>query len=285
MIRRLLPAAAAALLLAGCDGLDREGMLLPVDPAYTPELLLSEKDGIASPDGLLWENGRLYIADEGGSALRLWEPGKPVATLAGAEQGLKSPEDLVRGADGALWFTDDDAGGVWRYAPDGALTHELGDIKSSEALAAVPGGGLLVGDGEKGRLVRTGAPAQPLRIAKPEGLAWDDAGNLYIADNKEDVLYRLARDGRLHRAIAGREGFSPESLHFAEGALLITDSHNGKLYRYTPEEGLKVLALFAGELENLQGVTTDAEGNIYVSVQSDLENRRGYVFRLVRRAS
>ena len=285
MMRRLLALVSGALLLAGCDGLDREGMLLPLDPGYTPELLLSDKDGIASPDGLLWEEGRLYIADEGGSALRLWEPGRPVQTLAGPEQGLKSPEDVVRGADGALWFTDDDAGGVWRYAAEGGLTHQFAGIKSSEALAAVPGGGLLVGDGESGRLVRTAAAAQPLRIAKPESLAWDGSGNLYIADNKEDVLYLLTRDGRLHRPIAAREGFSPESLHFADGALFITDSGNGKLYRYTPEEGLRVLAVFAGELANLQGVTTDADGNIYVSVQSDLKGRRGYVFRLSRRAS
>ena len=276
-MRRLL--ALAALALAGCDALDRRAMVMPLAGGLEPEVVLSSADGIASPDGLKWENGRLLIADEGGSAIRVWTPGGKVETLADAEDGLRSPEDLARGRDGALYASDDDAGGIWRVGADGAVSHHLRQVRSSEGLGAAADGSLILGDGGSGRILPLGA-----RVAKPEGFAPDGRGNLWIADNDENVLYLRTADGALHRPLAERSGFSPESLHHDGEALLITDSAHGRLYRYTPEDGLETIALFAGELANVQGVTTDDAGNIYVSVQSDLKGRRGYVLRLKRAA-
>jgi sugar lactone lactonase YvrE len=287
-VRRLLLALALAGL-AGCGELNREGMLLVLDPAFQAETLLTEADGITSPDGLRWEGGALYIADEGGSAVRVLKDEK-LATLADARSGLKSPEDLARGADGALYWTDDDAGGLWRLGSDGKAARRLpaqGPLKSTEGLVLAPSGALLVGGGETGRIVLLrkdgGTTVLPLRIEKPESMAFDAAGNLYIADNQADILYVVTQDGRLHRAIANREGFSPETLHFAGGALLITDSRNGKLHRYAPEDGLATVAVLAGALGNVQGVTSDEAGNIYLSVQTDLKAKRGTILRLKRR--
>lgn len=286
--RRLLLAAGLACLLAGCDTLDRRAMVMVPGGDYAPEILLSNEDGIVSPDGLLWHQGQLAIADEGGSAVRVWTPGGRVTTLASKEDGLLSPEDLAWPEDGILHFTDDDGGGLWWFK-GGQAAQRLSagaPLEQSEGLALAPSGALVVGGGETGRAVFLSpdgrAASLNLRLAKVESLAFDAGGNLYIADNRGDVLYLLGRDGRLRRPIAGREGFSPESIHFADGALLITDSRHGKLYRYAPEEGLSTLAVFAGELANVQGVTTDEAGNIYVSVQTDLKAGRGFVLRLRR---
>jgi sugar lactone lactonase YvrE len=287
-VRRLFLVLALGAL-AGCGKLDRGAMLLVLDPAYQAETLLTQADGIASPDGLRWEQGNLFIADEGGSAVRVLKADGRLETLAEAKQGLKSPEDLARGADGALYWTDDDAGGLWRLGPEGAARRlpAEGPLASTEGLAAAPSGALLVGGGEAGRIVLLhpdgSTSVLPLRITKPESMAFDAAGNLYIADNKDDILYVVTREGRLHRAIANREGFSPETLHFAEGALLITDSRNGKLHRYAPEDGLATVAVLAGALANVQGVTSDDAGNIYLSVQTDLKAKRGTIIRLKRR--
>lgn len=284
---RLLAFAGLAFL-AACGQLDQRAMLLVLDPSYEAETLLTNADGISSPDGLHWENGRLFIADEGGSAIRVLSADGRVSTLATAKDGLQSPEDLARGSDAALYWTDDDAGGLWRLPADGAAARRLpaqGPLTSTEGVAAAPTGGILTGGG--GRILLLAADGRlaplPVRIAKPESMAFDEAGNLYVADNEANILYVFTKDRRLHRPVAGREGFSPESLHFANGALLITDSRHGKLHRYTPQDGLETVAVLAGELANVQGVTSDPRGNIYLSVQTDLKAQRGTILRLRRK--
>jgi streptogramin lyase len=284
---------AAALALAGCGKLDQEAMVLTVEPGWTAEVVASEKDGFGSPDGLLWAGGTLYVADEGGSALRSWRPGSRPATLADSGAGLASPEDLVRDPAGNVYFTDDTRGGLWRTDSSGrtsALVAPGRGLPSTEGLGLSPAGDLVVGDAPGHRVLKV-APDGTVSvligpeksIAKPESFAFDGAGNLYIADNRDNILYRLAPDGRLHKAIADRPGFSPESLRFAGGAVFITDSDNGKLHRYTPDDGLSVVALFGGSLANIQGIAADDKGDLYLSVQSDLKGRKGYILKLSRK--
>lgn len=284
---------ALALAMAGCGKLDQEAMVLTVEPGWSAQVVATEKDGFASPDGLLWAGGTLYVADEGGSAVRAWRPGTRPAILADSKAGLASPEDLVRDSAGNVYFTDDTRGGLWRTDPAGrtaALVAPGRGLPSTEGLGLSPAGDLVVGDAPGHRVLKV-KPDGTLsvligpekNIAKPESFAFDDSGNLYIADNRDNVLYLLGADGRLHQAIADRPGFSPESLHFAGGALFITDSDNGKLFRYTPDDGLNVVAAFGGTLANIQGITADESGALYLSVQSDLKGRKGYILKLSRR--
>lgn len=276
-MRAPLALAAFSLLLAGCDRLDREAMVLTLEPGWTAQIVATEKDGLASPDGLLWSDGTLYIADEGGSAVRAWRPGERIRTLAGPEDGLASPEDVARGEDGTLYVSDDSTGGILAIGPSGRIRLPS---PPTEGLA-VAAGGLLAGDAEGHRILAlAGAAPLPHRIAKPESFAWDGRGGLYVADNRDRILYLVTAEGRLHRPIADQRGFSPESIHHDGRRLLITDSEHGKLLRYSPEEGLTAIALFGGTLANIQGVTSDEAGNVYVSVQSDLKGRRGYILRL-----
>jgi DNA-binding beta-propeller fold protein YncE len=290
---RRLTLLALALALAGCGKLDQEAMVLTVEPGWTAEVAASGKDGFASPDGLLWSGGTLYVADEGGSAVRAWRPGNRPAILADAKAGLASPEDLVRDPAGNVYFTDDTRGGLWRIDTAGrtsALVAPGRGLRSTEGLGLSPAGDLVVGDAPGHRVlkVRPDGSVSVLvgaekNIAKPESFAFDGAGNLYIADNRDNVLYLLRGDGRLHRVIADRPGFSPESLRFAGGALFITDSDNGKLFRYRPDDGLNVVAVFGGSLANIQGIAADEAGALYLSVQSDLKGRKGYILKLSRK--
>jgi sugar lactone lactonase YvrE len=290
---RWLGLFALALALAGCGKLDQKAIVLTVEPGWTAEIVASEKDGFGSPDGLLWASGTLYVADEGGSAVRAWRPGTRPAILADSRSGLASPEDLVRDSAGNVYFTDDSRGGLWRPDRAGrtaALVAPGRGLPSTEGLGLSPSGDLVVGDAPGHRVLKV-SPDGSLSvligpdkaIAKPESFAFDNLGNLYIADNRENVLYLLRSDGRLHRAIADRPGFSPESLLHSGGTLFITDSVNGKLFRYTPDDGLRVVAIFGGSLANIQGIAADGDGGLYISVQSDLEGRKGYILRLSRK--
>lgn len=291
-MRRLI-LCALALSLAGCGKLDQEAMVLTVEPGWTAEVAARDKDGFSSPDGLLWAGGTLYVADEGGSAVRAWRPGLRPTILADARAGLASPEDMVRDSAGNIYFTDDTRGGLWRIDAAGrtaALVAPGRELPSTEGLGLSPDGDLVVGDAPGHRVVKVSPDGKlsvllgpEKKIAKPESFAFDDSGNLYIADNHDNVLYLLRTDGRLHRAVADRPGFSPESLRFSGGSLFITDSDNGKLHRYSPHDGLNVVAVFGGSLANVQGIAADESGALYLSVQSDLKGRKGYILKLSRK--
>jgi sugar lactone lactonase YvrE len=267
-------------------------MVLMTDPTYRASVFSTNKDGITVPDGLLWRQGQLFIADEGGSALRLWQPATGIQTLSDASLGLQSPEDIVSDAEGNLFWSDDDAGGVWQRDVTGKTLQLAGKDKgllSTEAIALAPNGQILAGDGKKHQVFsvsRNGdvtvflGPGYGIR--KPESMVFDERGNLYIADNQDQIVYVLTPEMKLQRLLEKRAGFSPETMWYTNGALFITDSYAGKLYRYTPEDGLKTIAVLGGKLAVVNGITMDEQGSIYLSIQTDLQRKIGYILKLER---
>ncbi|MDQ2975529.1 MAG: hypothetical protein M3R69_08985 [Acidobacteriota bacterium] len=268
----------------------KDGLVLITDQTYNASVFATNKTGFGAPDGLLWNKGKLYLADEGGVALEVWSRDAGVKKLLDSQFGTESPEDLVIDGEGNIFFSDDDAGGVWEVDAQGKQSLLAGKDKglySTEGIALAPDGSILVGDGDRHEVFqvsKAGAVSvflgREFGITKPESMTFDDKGNLYIADNKDNVLYLLDRNHQLHRVIDRKDKFSPETIFFSKGSLYITDSQAGKLYVYTPNEELKTIAAFGGQLKNIQGVTVDEQGDIYVSVQSDLKNKVGYIIKI-----
>jgi len=277
------------VFLTSCK-LQKEGLVIMTDASYKASMFATSKTGFGSPDGLLWRNGKLYLANEGSVALEVWSKADGLKRLADAKLGFLSPEDLVMDKDGNIFFTDDDAGGLWEVDALGGTHLIAGKDKgliSTEGIALAADGSLLVGDGEQHevfRVTRDGKVAEFLGkeygITKPESMVFDDKGNLYIADNEDNVLYLLDLNHQLHRIVDRKDTFSPETIYFYKGSLYITDSHNGKLYVYAPNEEVRTIAAFGGQLKNVQGITVDDQGNIFVSVQSDLKHDVGEIIEI-----
>jgi sugar lactone lactonase YvrE len=265
------------------------------DSSYKASIFATNKTGIGSPDGLVWRGNTLYLADEGSDALEVWSQAGGLKRLADAKLGCLSPEDLVIDKDGNIFFTDDDAGGLWEVDAHGVPRQVAGKEKgliSTEGLALAPDGSLLVGDGEQHevfRVTRDGKVSEFLGkefgITKPESMVFDDKGNLYIADNEDNILYLLDANHTLHRLIERRDSFSPETIFYSKGSLYITDSKDGKLYVYNPSEELKTIAAFGGQLKNVQGITVDDGGNIYLTVQTDLKHNAGDIIEISKESS
>src|SRR6266446_2730336 len=277
------------VLLTSCK-LQKQGLVIMTDHSYKASVFATNKAGFGSPDGLLWHKGKLYLADEGGVALESWNQHEGLKKLIDAGFGVESPEDLVIDSQDNIFFTDDDAGGLWEYTADGKSRLVAGKDKgliSTEGIALAPDDSILVGDGEQHEVFRvtrdgnvTVFLGKEYGITKPESMVFDEKGNLYIADNEDNVLYLLDASRKLHRIVDRKDQFSPETIFYSKGSLYITDSHASKLYLYTPNEELKTIAAFGGQLKNVQGVTVDERGDIYVSIQSDLKHKLGYIVKI-----
>src|SRR5260370_41196533 len=108
--------------------------------------------GFGSPDGLIWHKGKLYIADEGGSALEVWSKADGLKTLMDSSFGISSPEKLVVDSEGNAFFTDDAVGGLWEVDAGGKRRLVAGRGKAliyTKGIALAPDGSILVDDSEQ----------------------------------------------------------------------------------------------------------------------------------------
>src|SRR5438105_11242514 len=217
----------ACAFLTSC-GIRKEGLVIMTDHSYKATMFATNKIGFGSPDGLLWHKGKLYFADEGGVALESWNRNEGLKKLVDAGFGFQSPEDLVIDSQDNIFFTDDDAGGLWEITADGTPRLIAGKDKgliSTEGIALAPDGSLLVGDGEQHevfRVTRDGQVSeflgQEFGITKPESMVFDDRGNLYIADNEDDVLYLLDREKKLPWVGGPKGSFWAVTIVFSNGS-------------------------------------------------------------------
>ncbi len=168
--------------------------------------------------------GRLLACEHGGRRLSRTEPDGAIVTLADTYQGqrLNSPNDVVARADGSIYFTDPPYGlkdqreekelphnGVYRRAPDGALTLLVDDFERPNGLAISPDGRTLyVDDTARGHIrafdlradgtVGNGRVFADLRAAErgaPDGMKLDVEGNVWCTGS--GGVWVIAPDGTI----------------------------------------------------------------------------------------
>lgn len=212
---------------------------------------------IQCPIGLAFDSaGRLVLADHGNQRIRRIDPAGLITTIAGSgpsgdplgsflgdggpatKATLREPTVLVFDAAGNLYISDRDNDRVRRVDGHGVITTVAGDGSSEFS-----------GDG---------GPATSASFDDPAGLAFDKAGNLFVADSNHHRVRRIDRHGIVTTVVGtGTEGSSgdggpaskaelddPESLVFdAAGNLYIGDAVADVVRKVTPD-GL--ISTFAG---------------------------------------
>lgn len=244
-------------------------------------------------DGICSYSSQLYLADEGSRAVRIMEASGECRTLATAEDGIHSPENIVRAGDGNLYFTDDDVGGLWRLSVDGGKPENLAShLGSTEGLAVTTDGELIVGDALGRRLIAYKLENRTVRaidvpgLRKPESIAAAPDGRLFVADDEGNAVLCIEADGVIHKVLGRRDGLKePDAIAFHNGTLYVIDASTSRLLRFHEAEGLQCIAQFAGKLKNIQGIAVANSGDIYLSVQVDLQRNTGLLLRLSRKST
>lgn len=241
---------------------DREGNLLVVDIPFGRIFridrerhwsLVAEYDGW--PTGLkLHRDGRIHVADYRRGIVRIGRDGT-VETLAEGfrSERFKGPNDLVFGARGELYFTDqgqtglqDPSGRVFRLDADGQLSLLLGGIPSPNGIALnLTGDQLYIAVTRANAVWR--APLLPdgttskvgvwLQLSGaasgPDGLALDQEGGLVVAHLGMSIL-RFDRFGRLTHFLEPGYGLFATNIAFDADDphwLYVVDSGNARILR------------------------------------------------------
>ena len=223
--------------------------------AFTPEFPGLRLGAVVLLDSNGNVLGTTYLSGTGTGGLGVFFPGS-VMTVAGVYRNWSSTQDRIPGINANFEQPSSiafDGSGNMYVADSGSTHNQVRMICASSTSAVIhgtscPGAGIIVrvaGTGIPG-YSGDGAPASSSALSGPSGIAFDGAGNLYIADTGNNVIRKIDAATGLISTVAG-------SLNGAAGF-----SGDGSVAT-------------AAELSSPQGITVDGAGNLYIA---DTANQR-----------
>ena len=156
----------------------------------------AEEAFLDSPMGVLVDQaGNVYVADKGNARVRKIDGAGIITTFAGGGEVFSTgdggpaevahfgdPQGIALDASGSVYVADMHRNRIRKFRPGGRVTTFAGT-----------GEGAFGGDG---------GPAAKALLCRPEGLAVDDNGNVYVADSGNGRVRRIDQSGVIN-TIAG----------------------------------------------------------------------------------
>ena len=231
---------------------------------------------IGSPDAIAVDGqGNIYLADYFHGIRRISANGT-IATIAGTgvpgysgdggpaiNAQLNGPESLAVDPSGNLYIADSSNYRVRKITPDGIII-------------TIAGTGA---EGDSG----DGGPATAAQIDRPDAIAFDRNGNLYIAASSNFRVRKISPAGVITTVYAGDPGPGSEGVAIGFGAdsagnVYLSDVSRYRIRRIS-EDGTVIVAAgngilsFSGDgglaveaqLFGSQGIALDSAGNLYVA--------------------
>ncbi len=190
-----------------------------------------------SPHGIGCDaSGRAYVADQSNGAIRRVDPDGTVTTISSC---FNRPAGLVVAGDGSIYVSDIVENTISRITRDGVVELVAGIARQKGSTDGPPGVAM---------------------FNAPQGLALDRPGNLYVADEKNHVIRRIAPDGTVS-TIAGAAGVAgavdgqgpaarfsePQGVAVDEdGIVYVADSTNHTIRKIMPDGTVSTIAGTAG---------------------------------------
>ncbi len=239
--------------------------------------LFSYPFGVAS-DG----SGHVYIADHGNNTIRESTLGGVVTTVAG-DAGVPGSAD----GTGAAARFNNPAG----MAADGNGNVYVADSGNSTIRKITSAGVVSTFAGSAGNTGSSDGTGSAARFNSPQGVAVDNAGNIYVADSNNDTIRKITSGGTV-TTLAGAAGQSGSSdgaggsARFNEpyalavdsaGNVYVADQANSTIRKITTSGTVSTLAGSAGKAGFTDGsgaiarfnqpyaITVDSGGNVYVA--------------------
>ena len=242
--------------------------------------------------------GNLYVADKDNNRIRRIDTEGIITTIAGmGEPGYSGDNGPATEAQlNFPWSLAFDGAGNLYIADSG--NHRVRRVDAEGTITTVAGTGTM-GDPDLGGYSGDGGPATEAQLSWPRSLAFDGAGNLYIADTDNDRIRRMDASGTI-TTIAGTGGrrFSgdggpavdatvgrPQGMAVdSAGNLYIASRYNHRIRRVDTMGGITTVAGGGSGGDNGPAITAvlnyphdvalDGAGNLYVAGRGSHRIRR-----------
>jgi sugar lactone lactonase YvrE len=272
----------------------------------------------ALPDGIAVDNGgSVWVADRDNNRIQKFTAdGRYLPFPAFRHQGpspkpgrINYPYKALPDALGNLYVADGHNNRIQEFSPTGKLIRTFGkrgsgpgELWQPRGLAIDPFGNLWVADHENARVVKFSRTGRFLgmwgahgadgsygggwgEFNSPRGLSSDSKGNIYVADDANHRIVKMANDGTV-LALWGRPDLRPGTAdgEFAlpygtavdpSDHVWVADTVNNRLVKLTTDG--QVLAKYGanggdgsagggpGEFNQIYNVATDCVGNVYAT--------------------
>jgi len=251
---------------------------------------------LKDPSGVVVDaSGNVYIADYGNHRVRKVDMTGNISTIAGTGTGgysgdggaansaqLNNPDGLALDASGNIYIADN-------------YNHRIRKVATSGNISTIAGAGT-------GGYSGDGGAATSAQLYNPTGLAVDASGNVYIADNNNHRIRKVATSGNISTIAGnGTGGYSgdggaatsaklngpPVVVVDASGNVYIADYSNHRVRKVDTTGNISTIAgtgtagysgdggaATSAKLDRPYGVALDASGNIYIADQGNNRIRK-----------
>lgn len=201
--------------------------------------------------------GNVYVADSNNQTIRKITADGVVSTIAGTSEITGSADGIGMAAkfNQPRGLAMDHAGNL--YVAD-QYNHVIRKITPTGMISTLAGASPVTGhsDGQ-------GASAS---FNEPSGVATDRSGAIFVSDSANQMIRKITPTGMVSTLVTG----FPLSKGLATNSLgdLYSTAH-GSIYKITNEGSVTRLGGAVGQLDVMNGIATDSDGNIYVIDRQD----------------
>ena len=191
---------------------------------------------------------------------------------------LAVPETMVFDSSGNLFVSNGAAKTIKKITPSGVKSTFASDV-DVVGMAFDAFGNLFVSQKSKDADASEGvilefAPDGSRKVfasnlTKPQGLAFDSLGNLYVADPVHDAILKISPDGRQTTFASGIG--HPHRLAFdAFGNLFVTDPAANSISEISPSGVVSTFAVNTSTTDLVNDLAFDSNGNLFVTFGSSV---------------
>lgn len=233
-----------------------------------PQIVVLSENFVEPDDLVLAGDGSIYISDVSAGTIKQYTTDGQLNLVL---SGLHSPEGMAFLPDGAMIIAEQGTNRLVRYDLNSRTLIPFLDLVNNTNQLGVDGilwdgENLIVPDSPNGNVLEVSADGQTVRpiasgLARPTGAWLEATGDLLIADENGNAVYRLHHNGKLD--LVANLPIPDDVVADASGNIFVITLGDNALHLL--KVGTNEDVTLVGNLIQPQGIIFDRDGNLIVT--------------------